>query len=149
MRSEEWNAWLRSWLSRHPLRTPPAGFERQLRQDVLARIRGEQATVRTIRWTLQPRWSFALGGALAAALVAGILILPGRLANHTPDPVMQEAASGDRLVLADASTELEQDLELLDLLEEEQAEPEELESIDDEVLLEELRRMDEAEMAVS
>lgn len=123
MNAGEWNAWLQSWLKRHPLRRPPEGLEREFPQAVMARVRAEQAAW-TLRWTLDPRWSFALGGALAAVLALVVVQRP-------PAPSVQE---------------VESDVELLDLLEEE-AQPGEAPPVSDEELLEELQRMDEAEMA--
>lgn len=183
MKSGEWEAWLQGWLKRHPLRTPPEGLQQEIRQTVMARIRSQEvpAYIRTLRWTLQPRWGLAWSGALAAALVAALLILPARPPDRASSPASEEVAQeaqlllemgeaatlaeldlegeleeADRLMLADASaqpassgTELEADLELLDLLEEEEAGSGEADRLTDEELLEELHSMDEAEMALS
>lgn len=191
MKDSEWEDGLLGWLKRHPLRTPPAGFEEGFRRQVMARIRAGQALdrgrgqvpVRTPRWTLEPRWGLAWSGALAAVLVAAILILPARLANHAAAPSVQEQEvvqeanllfevgevahladvdlegelqEHDRLVLAeavpaqgDAWADFENDIELLDLLEEEENNPEESRRVTDEELQEELRQLDDAEMAAT
>ena len=184
MKNSEWDAWLQGWLKRHPLRTPPAELKGWFRQEVMSRIRAEQSAARTLRWTPQPRWSLAWSGALAAALVTAILILPARLANHAPAPAVQvqeveqeaqalleagevtyladldlegELRDADHLVLAEAVaakpapswSEFENDVEVLDLLEEEDAQAGKTDRVTDEGLLEELKRIDDAEIALS
>lgn len=184
MKNSEWDAWLQGWLKRHPLRTPPAELQRKIRQEVMSRIRAEHASVRdrVLRWVLEPRWSFALGGALAAALVAAILIFPARTADHAAAPAAQEVEQeaqlllevgetayladldlegelrdADRLVLAEAVTtkpdpswaEFENNAEVLDLLEEDETQAAKTDRVTDEELLEELKRIDDAEMALS
>ena len=183
MKNNEWDAWLQGWLKRHPLRTPPAELKGRFRQEVMSRIRAQQApAARTLRWTLQPRWGLAWSGALAAALVAAILILPARLANHASAPAMQEVEQeaqlllevgevtyladldlegelrdADRLVLTEAVTansapswsEFENDVEVIDLLEEEGPPAGKADRVTDEELLEELKRIDDAEMALT
>ena len=177
MNSGDWQGWLQGWLKQHPLKTPPEGFERRFRDDVMARIRAEQAPVWRLRWSLEPRWALGLGGALAAVLAVAVIgrspALPvqeieqetavlfeaGEMAHLADLDLESELREVDQLVLAEAAaaspssswTEFENDLELLQSLEEE---PETLgaggtDRVTDEELLEELRRVDEAEMAYS
>lgn len=179
MKNSEWDAWLQGWLQRNPLRSPPEELTGRFRQEVMSRIRAKQAPVHTLRWMLEPRWSFALGGALAAVLALVVLGRP-----HTPAPafstqeIEQEARvlleagevtyladldlegelrDADRLVLAEAVapkpdsswSEFENDMEVLDLLEEEGPPAAKTDRVTDEELLEELKRIDDAEMALS
>ena len=152
MKSDAWDAWLQGWLKRHPLRTPPASSEWDLRHAVMARIRPEQVRARepvhrTLRWVLQPRGSFALGGALAALLVFVVL-------NRAPAPSLQPMEEPQTTlqtrqvqVASLEDSDLEKEIETLELLAEE--EPQSAEPITEEKLPEELRKLDEAEMAVS
>lgn len=80
MTPSDWDAWLRSWLKRHPLKAPRPAPDRLFTEQVMARIRAEQAPARPqrhragrpvpvlLRWVPRPRLAFALGGVLAAAL---------------------------------------------------------------------------------
>ena len=175
MNGGEWQDWLQGWLKRHPVQAPPQEFERRFRDDVMARIRAEQAPVWRLRWSLEPRWALAMGGALAAVLAVAVI---GRAPSLPVPQIEQEAVvlfeagevgqlaeldlegelqDEDRLVLAEAVTaapsssslaDFENDLELLQSLEEEPvAGAEKTYRVTDEQLLEELRRVDEAEMA--
>lgn len=177
MSGGDWQERLQGWLKQHPLKTPPEGFERRFRGDVMARIRAEQAPVWRPRWSLEPRWALAMGGALAAALAVAVV---GRSPTLPAPEIEQEAAllfeagevdplsdldlegelrEADRLVLAEAAlsgasgswADFENDLELLQALEEEPEAPGAggTDRVTGEELLEELRRVDEAEMAYS
>ncbi len=82
--------WLTEWLSHHPLKTPPESPEvsSSYTREVMARVRSltEQDqqpawNPSTSAWTeirrwLRPRFVLALGGAVAAAAVAVVLMVP-------------------------------------------------------------------------
>lgn len=148
MKNSEWDAWLQGWLKRHPLRTPPAELNGRFRQEVMSRIRAEQAPIRTLRWVLEPRRSFALGGVLAAVLALAVI---GRPHAHAPSArqVKQGLAEVVTAKSAPSWSEFENDVEVLDLLEEEEAQAGKPDRVTDEELLEELKRIDDAEMALS
>ncbi len=177
MNGSDWQGWLQGWLKQHPLKTPPEGFERRFREDVMARIRADQAPVWRLRWSLEPRWALAMGGALAAVLAvavvgrsptlpaqeieqeAAVLFEAGEVAHLSDLDLEGELREVDRLVLAEAETassspassswtDFENDVELLRLLEEDENSGQ-ADRVTDEELMEELRQVDEAEMAYS
>lgn len=80
MNPNEWQAWLTSWLRRHPIKEPPAAFQRTYREEVMARIRAEKAPapvpVRPFILRFSPRPAFALAGALACVLALALLTRP-------------------------------------------------------------------------
>ncbi len=172
MKPADWDSWLRGWLSRHPLKNPPAHLLERFSEEVLARIRPREAPAPLFRprWTLQPRWGLAWSGALAAAL---LLVVAGLRPTGIPPGIVgpeseilmevslleelgersleEELEESDRIVLAEAIGPQEE-AEILKLWEEleqtdEAPSPEELGS--EEEILEELRWWDEEELAVS
>lgn len=172
MKPADWDAWLRKWLSRHPLKAPPARLLERFSEEVLARIRPREAPapVSRPRWTLQPRWGLAWSGALAAALAlvvfglrptggpleiadqeSQILLGVSVLEDWEEHSLEEELEESDRIVLAEAigPKEEAQILKLWEELEEadEAPSPEELGS--EEEILEALRWVDEEELAVS
>ena len=143
MNPGEWDDWLKQWFKAHPLKEPSAALQQQYRQEVMARIREESAPSRVLAWILRPRFTFAFGGALAAALA--VLML----ASHSPvrqtGQIEQEAQ-----VLFEATGVAS--LNDADLEEEVQAQDRivlEVELGSDEELLQEIQRLDNEEIALS
>ena len=173
MKPNDWDAWLRTWLKKHPLKMPISSPEGRFTQEVLARIRAEQTPAPVIlRWIPKPRLTFALGGALAAVLVLALwiqrparpllrqierdsqlLLESGELWTWAEAGLEEEWQEYDRFVLAQATEKatVSEDQEILQPWEELEAldEPpsvEEPESVED--LSNELRWIDEMELTV-
>ncbi len=166
MNPAEWNIWLLHWLKAHPLKEPPIELQQQYRQEVMARIQEESAPSRVLAWILRPRFTFAFGGALAAALAvlmlvshspvrqtgqieqeAQVLFETTGIASLNDADLEEEVQAQDRIVLAEAVED--ETLKLWDELEEFGAGPSEGEPNSDEELIKELQHLDDEEMALS
>lgn len=128
MTPENWPTWFQAWLARHPLRQPPEFLGRDYTEQVLIRIKETRPSpLPAFRWWLpRPRFSFALGTAVACAL--GVLVLLN---------------SSDR-----SDTDVNETLDIL-----EQVEPNDLLSfgedpVSDDDLLKELQTPDETDLSL-
>ena len=72
--STDFLAWLRGWLGRHPLKTPPAESA-SYTAEVMTRVRVLSRPAPAFRWLVQPRWVLAVGSVAAACAV---LVTVGR-----------------------------------------------------------------------
>ncbi|MBN1673929.1 MAG: hypothetical protein JXR37_22965 [Kiritimatiellae bacterium] len=70
--------WLRHWLSRHPLRPPPADVQAGFTADVMRRIRAEPLPSRAKAIARPARWRHVVWAAAAAASVLVLLFAGGR-----------------------------------------------------------------------
>jgi len=74
-------AWLKGWLGRHPLKTPPPESA-SYTAEVMARVRALSKPAPAFRWLAQPRWVLAVGTVAAAwALLVTVGRSPQRLAE--------------------------------------------------------------------
>ena len=166
MNPGEWNRWLKQWFQTHPLKEPPAALQQRYRQEVMARIQEESVPSRFLAWIPRPRFTFAFGGALAAALAivmlvsrspvrqtgqieqeAQILFETAGVSSLNDADLEEEVQTQDRIVLAEAVED--ETARLWDELEEVGASPTEGESNSDEELLRDLQHLDDEEMALS
>lgn len=74
MNPQEWSTWLRQWLTRHPVKTPPAQQGTEYVREVMARVRPPQVVFRPA-WEWRPRPVFVLAAACALLLV--VILRPG------------------------------------------------------------------------
>ena len=166
--TSNWMSWLQEWLSRHPLKEPPAELQRRYLQEVMAKIHAAETPARAVDW--QPRrvpvWRLALGGTMATALALSIVMaLYPRYLTHQIEQeaqvlfeavgvaalndadLEQEVETQDRIVLAEAVED--ETLRLWEELEDAGAGPADEESGSDEELIKELQHLDEEELALS
>jgi len=163
MNSSQWSFWLKRWLKEHPVKEPPQFLQERYAQEVMMRLQARSETPFSawLGWLFQPRPAFALGTALAGLLAIGLFL--NRFTDRWIDrAAVEEAAlelemrAADQWVLAQAVPEeseaarLEEDLQFLQEMEEEEPEePASEETHSEEDLLEELKRLDESDLALS
>ena len=83
MTRKDWDAWLTNWLGKHPPRMPASAPDPRFTEEVMSRIRAEQAPASVLLRSIpRPRLSFALGGALAAVLAVALWIQRPALLLH-------------------------------------------------------------------
>lgn len=73
MRTAEFRAWLKDWLTRHPLVAPPEPLHTSYTEEVMRRIRHIAASAMPWRWLARPRFVFAFSAAVAGILAAVVL----------------------------------------------------------------------------
>jgi len=87
---------LNHWLGRHPLKEPPETDRAQFTERVMARVQASQAPARASAWGFLSQPRFALGIAMAAAVVAVafLAIVPqsGKQVAVAPEPAVTESA---------------------------------------------------------
>ena len=172
MKRADFLTWLKDWLTRHPLATPPEPLQASYIEEVMRRIRTASAPSPVFRWFPQPHSAFALGTAVACLLVVVAVVNrpPMRLAKQVeqdwqvlsdvgeltellPHDLAEEAKTLDRLMLAEAEPLVDDEawvdetLELLNEVEEDHDTALDAETVEN--LLEELERLDESELAAS
>ena len=143
MKTQDFLFWLKGWMARHPLNTPPESLQTSYIEEVMARVRAISARSLGWQWVLVPRPVLAVSTALAAVLVVVLLAnrAPNQLAQRvehdgqllselgaleelSTDDLEDEAQMVDQLMLADAESAgddeawIEQTLELLGDLDE-------------------------------
>ncbi len=133
MNRTDWQGWLERWLARHPVKSPPSFLQASYTEEVLRRIRETQPAP-VFRWVLAPRFSLALATAACAVLLAV-------WANQAPDRMGIELAKVEEL------GEIEQMLDLLEEVDPDSFPALELDAGSEEDLLEELQKLDKAELA--
>lgn len=132
--------WFKSWLARHPLKTPSDDVQAGYTAQVMARIRARQPDPAP-RWLAWP--SLSLGAALAAAAV---LLVVGRMPSRglpaAPGMVLAESPSTDEQWVQET-------LQLLEQVDGRDTDPAGavIPETDSDVLLEELQLFDESELA--
>ena len=169
--TKDFLGWLRGWIGHHPLKTPPDSASYTV--EVMARVHAASQRMPAFRWAAQPWWVLAVG-TVAAAWAVTVVVgrSPQRLAetvSHetellaqvdgdtllsvSPDSVEQEVALMDRMVLAQAEGEPDDEAWLEDTLELLNATGEDVEipSADDasDGWLQELETLDDREAASS
>ena len=87
MTLQDWQQWLREWLTRHPMKEPPATVQQRYTEDVMRRIRALEEPAPVFRWVPRPRLIFALATATVCAL-ALLVVVP----RH-PTEVAQQPSS--------------------------------------------------------
>ena len=141
---EIWHAWLRTWLTCHPLKNPPEFLRHSYTEEVMSRIRSQKQKRPAFGWIPIPRFTFALGTALACLLMTMVCI-------HRSPSRYQLAQNTDQN-LSSEETPIGQTLDLLDQVAESDEfilTEEESPSSHNQDLLEELHWLDETELAVS
>ncbi len=165
----DFSAWLRDWLSRHPLQEPPDADRRRYTGEVMARVKALQGATEppavqpVSRWLRWPRVTLALATGAAGIVVAvGVLRFtppPGHPApaSHpvvrglSPPRAADEPAQQDTQLAESSPGEdywLERTWQLLEELDERFPNEDTAES-SDEQWLEELQWIDESEMTAS
>ena len=173
MKTIEFLDWLKDWITRHPLQTPPESLRASYTEAVMRRVRAPQALTPAWRWGWQPQLAMSWGTALACLLAVVVVMkrAPTQLASEvehdwqlltevgeehdlSSSNLDDEVQMVDRLVLAEASpseedeTWIRQTLELLnDVDEQADATPEDQDNPDG--WLKDLEQLDEAELASS
>ena len=92
----DWDPWLRDWLTRHPVKEPPAHRRQDYTEEVMASVRAEQTLAPARRWVSFPR--LALGSAAAAAGLAAVLFLS--LWKNPSERMALTAAREEHLLVA-------------------------------------------------
>ncbi len=122
----------------------------------MSRIVKEQRIPALIfRWLPQPRFGFALGTALAAGLLVVFLLgrnpnpPTGQVDSPLPTPSPERFMVAEGLTSGNPREEIVNTLELLELLESNEQNLEGPDRVTDEELMEELRQLDEEELAIS
>lgn len=118
-------AWLRGWLGRHPLRTPPDSAS--YAAEVMARVRAASSRAPAFSWLVQPRWVLAVGTVAAVCAVVAVIGRPPQRMAESVGELDDEAWLEDTLELLneagedveirsgdDAADEWLQELETLD-----------------------------------
>ncbi|MBI3317830.1 MAG: hypothetical protein HYZ90_01600 [Candidatus Omnitrophica bacterium] len=157
MNRDRWERWVENWFSRHPVKEPPALLERAYPEEVMEKIRAAQTDPSPL-WRRAFKPSFALGTALAGM---GILFLWANLGPHWEEAAFireadlkEEARELDRLTLAQAAAahaqeDLEETVDLLEAVESDGSVRGEENPLSGEEWLQELRELDEMEIASS
>lgn len=167
MNIQEWERWLRSFLKKHPLKDPPEEMRRDYHRQVMDRILAPPVWV--VKPTFKPWTVFRWAGVLAAVTAAlALMPTPGRVARQIdrdsqilletgelalldgPD-LEQDLQEHDRIVLAEAvpPQEAEEALEIWDTLEALEEVPPDPEPASESDLEQELRQLDESELAIT
>lgn len=145
----DFTAWLRRWLSRHPLKEPPAASRAGYTAEVMRRVSALDATspMPARRWLAWPRLALVpLAAAAVTLLVVGRVHQPGgSLAGQITEDVELLTALGQPLLPEPGSAggleELAQELELADALVLAEAPPSDEEQL--EQMLQLLEELDE------
>jgi hypothetical protein len=151
----EFLTWLRSWLTRHPLKEPAETERASYTVEVMTRVRAlgspsvvTPATVPVRRWSWWPRMAMAM--ATAAGLVFAVSTVHQTRRRLAQQP-QGAAASHPSAVLAESPVSdeewIEQTLQLLEELEEETAPETAGDGSNDEEWLDELQWLDESELS--
>lgn len=90
MDEEKWLRRLRNWLALHPVKEPPDSLKSGYTEEVMARIRQAQVPQPYPTVFAFPRLSFALGTALACALL--LLVVAERSKTHKDIEQINETA---------------------------------------------------------
>lgn len=155
----EFLTWLRTWLTRHPLKEPADAARAHYTAEVMARVRavgslpgGSPARVPVRPWA---RWSHSLRQvvgwprfAVAMATAAGVAF-----AVHTASQTRRQLAQQPQgVTVSDPSSDeewLEQTLQLLEQLEEDSSTETAGDGADEEDWLEELQWLDDSELSTA
>lgn len=97
MNTTDFLSWLTAWVTRHPLRNPPASAQASYAAEVMARISRSALRAPAAAWWWRPRLVLAMGGAVAAVLIGLVMrdTPAQRLARHL-DEELQQLARLDR-----------------------------------------------------
>ena len=135
-------SWFRAWLTRHPLKEPPAlDLDRsRYTAEVMARVKahGQTVWVPARRWTVFPRAAFAM-----ATVAASITVVFGLTRWHLRPPVER---------LAETITDeqwIEQTLQVLEQLDEGIPPEDAVEGTSDDEWFEELQILDDLELSAA
>lgn len=153
----EFLTWLRSWLTRHPLKEPAETERASYTVEVMTRVRAlgspsvvTPATAPVRRWSWWPRF------AVAMATTAGVAVAVGIFSQERPQlaqQLPQDVRISEPAALAESpSTDeewLEQTLQLLEQLEEDPSAETAGDGADEEDWLEELQWLDDSELSTA
>ena len=167
----DFSAWLRRWLSGHPLREPSTRHMSRYTADVMAKVKGleQRAPAAAVRsaWLAWPRLALACACAAALVLVVWIRREPSATllaeledeaaldlyAADDLDDLEAELQTEDLLLLAEAppddATWVEQTVQLLNDLDEELPEDGTAGGTSDQEWLNELEMLDEDDLSAS
>lgn len=151
MTSGQWLPWLRNWLSRHPVHTPPEEMARGYAEQVMRRVRhpAPAPSWAPWRWLAIPRVAMVLGSVAVGVLVVAVAEVhqPLREAHHgspaqSPIRLVEDAAVDDEAWIEDT-------MDALDEAGDDENQPWwfDDEYVTDEELIEELEQLEETDIA--